>query len=229
MRARWKSARHVKTLQNHIRPLTQKELKALKKIRNSREKEIQRGFRVRQALTSVLLGAAVMYGAVWSRFDLITFILGVLALFCLAYAVIQPYERFKEIRKARRTINKVEAILNAGKVEVTPVKAKRIAVAKEYEDEGDLYIVEMENSQVLYLWDTEYNLHKNFPCLEFEIYEDEFFNVIGRQINPLSEKIKPVVIPEESKWNYLGKTDPQHMEVERKNFDKLVDKMSQMA
>ncbi|MDQ2657158.1 MAG: hypothetical protein M3Y60_07025, partial [Bacteroidota bacterium] len=166
---------------------------------------------------------------VWSRFDLITFILGTLALFCFAYAVIMPYERYKEIRKARRAINKVEGILDAGKVEVTPVKAKRIAVAKEYEDEGDLYIVEMENSQVLYLWDTEYNLHKNFPCLEFEIYEDEFYKVIGRQINPLSEKIKPVIIPEESKWNYLGKTDPQHMEVERKNFDKLVDKMSQMA
>lgn len=170
-----------------------------------------------------------MYGAVWSRFDLITFILGTLSVFCFAYAVIMPYERHKEIRRARGVIRKVDAILDKGTVEVTPVTAKRIAVAKEYEDEGDLYVVEMENNQVLYLWDTEYNLHKNFPCLEFEIYSDEFFNVVGRQINPMSEKIKPVMIPEESKWNYLGKTDLQHMEVERKNFDKLVDKMSQMA
>ena len=64
------------------------------------------------------------------------------------------------------------------------------------------------------------------PCLAFEIYNEKFYKLIGRQVNPLSEKIKPIVIDAKSKWAYLKKVGgPDHLSIEKRDFDKLVDQI----
>ena len=218
----------VKNLEQHTRELSLKETKALKKIKRTRQKQLEGGYRLLHLLLVIIFGAILLYLAMWTRYDLITFILGTFAVFCFVFVIVRPYETFKVFRRGKRMIKKVNDILDAGDVEVTHVKATRIAVAKEFEDEGDLYIVEMENKQILYVWDTDDNLKKGFPCLEFEIYNEAFYDIIGRQINPLTEKIKPIVIDPGAKWRYLEKSgEPVHLSVERKNFDKLVEKISE--
>lgn len=217
----------MKILQKHTRPLDTKETKILTKIRSALQKDLLRGFKWPQLSTAILLGFACLYLATWTRYEVVRFLLGILSVFCLAYLVILPYEYLKERRKAKETIRKATRLLRSGVVEVISVKAKQIAVAKEHEDEGDLYIIEMENNSVLYMWDQTHTLKKNFPCLEFEVYDQEFVELIGRQINSLSEKIKPVVIDAASKNRYFKKTgSPEHLSVDRKNFEKLIEKMS---
>jgi len=137
-----------------------------------------------------------------------------------------PFEVIKLKKREKARIKHIDSILNRNTIEVCPVQAKRIAVAEEYEDESDLYIVEMTDGKILYLWDHEYNLKKNFPCLNFEIYNNEFYELIYRQINPLSEKIQPIVIDAKVKWAILTKEGlPEHLCVEDNDFDRLIERM----
>ena len=196
-------------------------------MKSSREKELRRGFQWAQPAAAIILGAASLYLATWTRYDLITFLLGTFSIFCVAFVFVRPYEYLKTQRKARSVINKVDNVLHSGVVDVAPVTAKQIALAKGYEDEGDLYIVEMEKGYVLYIWDIANNLKKSFPCFEFEVYSEVFFQLIGRVINPLSEKITPIIIDSKAKWNYFKKAGaPEHLTVERKNFQKLIEKIN---
>ena len=90
-----------------------------------------------------------------------------------------------------------------------------------------IYIVEIEKDKVLYLWDTEYNLNKKFPCLDFEIYEPNFYKLVGRQIYPLSEKIQAIKIDKKAKWNYMQEYGVRgHLETEIIGFDSLIEKFN---
>jgi hypothetical protein len=103
------------------------------------------------------------------------------------------------------------------------INAKRIAVAEEYEDEGDLFIIEYDIDKVLYLWDYDYNRRRKFPCLSFEIYEEDFFKLFGRQVYPLSDRMNALTIDKKAKWNYMKKVGaPGHLQTERVNFDRLI-------
>jgi len=217
-------------MQKETRELTLKETKSLKKIRATNERILKRGYSWANAAIAFVLAVVLLYGATWTRYDLITFLLGTLSVFSLGYAFFTPFEMHKEIRKARRTIRNIDDVLNTGTVEVTPVVATRIALAKEYEDEGDLYLVEMDDDRILYIVDIDHNLRKGFPCLHFELYSDTFYNLVGRQINPLSEKIKPIIVDAESKWKYFKKSRmPVHLETKKTNFDRLLEKINNMA
>ena len=101
---------------------------------------------------------------------------------------------------------------------------------EEFEDEGTLFIIEYETDKVLYLWEYDGIKIKKFPCLQLEIYEEEFFKLFGRQIYPLSEPIKPVMIDKKAKWNYMDKVGlHEHLHTEEINFDKLVTDINSYA
>tara|TARA_R110001592_G_scaffold29412_4_gene106887 strand:+ start:534 stop:755 length:222 start_codon:yes stop_codon:yes gene_type:complete len=66
-------------------------------------------------------------------------------------------------------------------------------------------------------------LENEFPCLHFEVYEEYFFNLTGKQINPLSEKIAPIQINNQAKWNFMKQYGIYvHLEVEKINFEELL-------
>jgi hypothetical protein len=217
----------VKTLKKHTRALTLKETKALNKIRSTANKDLKRGYKVSHFLLAILLGTTFIFLATWVAYDFLTFAFGTIAVFSFGFVVFMPFEIYKDLKKAKEKIKAIDNVLAANNVEVTPVTAKQIAIAKEYEDEGDLYLVQTDDSHIIYLWDNDYNLKKNFPCLEFEIYSDDVYKLIGRQINPLSGKFKPIVINPKAKWNYLKKAGaPGHLTIEKKDFKKLVERIN---
>jgi hypothetical protein len=121
-------------------------------------------------------------------------------------------------------LQKLNAIIQKGTVDTCLINSKRIAVAKEYEDEGDLFIIEYDDDKVLYLWDYDYNLRKKFPCLDFEIYEESLFKLLGRQVYPLSGPIKPLAIDKKAKWNYIKKIGaPGQLQTDSTNFEKIIE------
>lgn len=220
----------VRTLEKKRRPLNVKETKTLQKIRSTAQKDLAQGLKLHYIAVAVIIGALCLYVANWTRYDVVALIFGTIAVFGFSCLAFMPYELFKFRRKAKQKIKQVEGLLAENSIEVYSVIATRIAVAKEFEDEGDLYIIETAGNDILYLWDYDYNLKKNFPCLEFEIYSDEFFKVIGRQIYPLTEKIKPFVITAKAKWAYMKKIGPPgHLALEKKSFDKVVERINKFA
>jgi hypothetical protein len=210
--------------------LNVKETKALEKIKSTAEKDIKRGYRIHYLIIATGIGTVGVVLANWTSNDFLTFVFGTISVLSFGFVVFMPYEIYKDIKKAKKKINKIHGILRQDGIEVKPVKASRIAVAKEFEDEGDLYIVETTSKDILYLWDNDYNLKKNFPCLEFEIYTEDFYRLIGRQINPLSEKIAPITVDSKTKWAYLKKVGaPGHLTIEKRGFEEVLEQINNVA
>ena len=76
----------------------------------------------------------------------------------------------------------------------------------------------------------DYSLRKKFPCLQFEIYEESFFKMFGRQVYPLSERINPVKINSKAKWKYMTLVGvPGHLQTDDMNFDELTEAIIKCA
>ncbi len=76
---------------------------------------------------------------------------------------------------------------------------------------------------MLYIYDLEYNMKGKFPCLQFEIYDDEFFGLTGKRVLPLSDRVKPVVIDPQQKWAYWKSVGaPGDLVMENVDFDRII-------
>ena len=206
------------------------ELRILKTLKTQKEKETSSKFKFYHFLIAGILGAGLTYITTIIPDSFWTFLFGTIAVFAFSFIVFGPYEIYKQKNRHKLLLRQLSSALEKGTVDTCLVHTKRIAIAPEYEDESDLYIVELNDNEVLYLWDTEYNLNKKFPCLDFEIYENSFFKLIGRQIYPLSEKLKPVQIDKKAKWNFMKTYGASgHLEIEKINFDELLQKYNNCA
>lgn len=206
------------------------ELRLLKTLKTQKEKEVEGKIKLYHFVIAGFLAAGFTYIATLLPDSFWTFLFGTLAVFSFAFIVFTPYEIYKTRRKGKGFLQRLNVTIEKGTVNTCLINAKRIAVAKEYEDEGDLFIIEYDSDKVLYLWDYDYNLRKKFPCLDFEIYEDDFAKFFGRQVYPLSIRIKPVTIDRKAKWNYLKKIGaPVNLETAHVNFDKLIEAYNNCA
>ena len=206
------------------------ELRLLKTLRTQKEKKDDGKIKFYHFVIAALLGAGCTYIAATLPDSFWIFLFGTIAVFSFAFMVFTPYEIYKLKRKHKDFLQRLTKAIDKNTVDTCRINAKRIAVAKEYEDEGDLFIIEYDTDKVLYLWDHDYNLKKKFPCLDFEIYEDNFFQLFGRQVYPLSDRISPLTIDKKAKWNYMNKIGaPGHLQSESKNFDKLIDEYNNCA
>jgi hypothetical protein len=206
------------------------ELRILKALKTQKEKEGGSKIKFHHFAIAGLLAAGFTYIATILPDSFWTFLFGTLAVFLFAFIIFTPYEIYKMRRKGKEFLQRLNATISKGTVDTWLINAKRIAVANEYEDEGDLYIIEFDTDKILYIWDYDYNLHKKFPCLDFELYEDNFFKLFGRQVYPISDRIKPLTIDKKAKWNYMSKIGaPGHLQTDNINFDKLVDEYNNCA
>jgi hypothetical protein len=210
----------VKSLDKKTRQLNIKETKALQLIKSTAEKESRRGYKLFYFIIAAVVGVAFVYLANTTNAHLLVFLFAFVAVLCLGFIILVSFAIRKDFRKAKRKIAQVTEVLRKGEIEVFPVNANRIAVSKEFQDEGDLYAVEIAERKVLFLWDYDHNLKKSFPCLEFEIYSDAFYNLIGRQLNPISEKCEPITI---TRWAHVDQVGgPGRLTIEEVNFDEIV-------
>jgi|JI10StandDraft_1071094.scaffolds.fasta_scaffold497876_2 hypothetical protein len=206
------------------------ELRILKTLKTQKEKETSSKIKFYHFIIAGLLGAGFIYVTTIIPDSFWTFLFGTIAVFAFAFIVFMPYEIYKLRNRHKLFLRQLNAAIEKGTVDTCIINTRRIAIAPEYEDESDLYIVELNDNEVLYLWDTEFNLNKKFPCLDFEIYEDSFFKLIGKQLYPLSEKLQPVQIDKKAKWNFMKTYGASgHLEIEKINFDELLQKYNNCA
>lgn len=206
------------------------EIRVLKTLKKQKEKE--RGGRVKlyHFFIAGLLGVGLTYIAAILPDSIWTFIFGTLAVLAFAFIVLGIYEMYKSKKRCRAFMHQLNSIIDKGVVSVCRMNAKRIAIAPEYEDESDLYIIELGENEVLHLWDAQYNLKKKFPCLDFDIYGEEFSMLTGRQIYPLSGKVEPLQISSRAKWNFMKEHEiAKHLEIEKVSFDALLEKYTSCA
>ena len=133
---------------------------------------------------------------------------------------------FQRKKRCKEFLAALNDLIDSGTVATCLITAGRIAIGEEYEDEGDLFIIEIDQDHILFLWDFDYTLHKKLPCSEFEIYEKKFTSLLGRTIYSSGKRIKPLIIEKKAKWRYMGKEgSPGHLEIRKEGFDKFVNAM----
>lgn len=209
------------------RTYTPAELRLLNTLKKRLEKKESVKLEFYHFVIVAFLGAGFTWIAAILPDSFWTFLTGSIAMLCFSFIVFAPYELYKQRRRHRTSLNELELAIDKGAVAVCTIQAIKIALAKEYEDEGDLYIAEYEPGKVIFLWDTDYNLNKVLPCMEFELYEESFIRLSGRQLNPLSEKIKPILIDRKAKWKYLSAYwAPGQLETMETDFDELIKKIN---
>lgn len=192
------------------------ELKLLKRIIAEKKKQVNKRIKFAHFLIIGTVGIICVYIAVKVPESFWTFLFGTLGVLAFAFIAFAPYEIYKLTKTHKLVLNQINTIIDKGVVHTCRISAERIAIAPEYEDEGNLYIIELNKSEVLYLWDAEYNLNKIFPCLEFEIYDKPFYECTNMQIYPLSDRTKPIKIDKKAKWDYMKKFGvPGNLEIRK--------------
>jgi hypothetical protein len=186
------------------RQLYADELRILKTLKTKKEKEVKKKPKYHYYPIMALLGAGFAYLASVINIGFFQFLFGTIAVILVCGLVFLPYELYKARKRLKKLVSDLDLFIEVGTVATSVITATRIALAEEKEDEGELYIIEYAPGNVLYLWDSDYNFRKKFPCLHFEIYENRFFKMTGRLIYPRSERIQPVIISKEAKWKYIG-------------------------
>jgi hypothetical protein len=206
------------------RPLYADEIRLLTKLKNNIIKKKSAGIGVTHILLVLLTGFIFADLAYLLHTGFMAFVAGTFAVVCFAFVIFGPYEAFKDRRRTRKRLRQLNQLLLNNTLEVTLVQAQQIAVGREFEDEGDLYLISYGDGQVLYLWDNGHGM-KGFPCLTFEIYKEDYTALVSRQVHVLSEKITPLEIAAEKKWKYLKKYGgPAHLATEQVDFDRLLSR-----
>ncbi len=199
------------------------ELKLLKKLVAQNEKMTNRKIKFSHLIIAGVIGIGCAYVAMKIPESFWTFLFGTLGVFAFSFIVFMPYEIYKLTKEHKIILNQLNEIIDKGVVRTCRISAERIAIAPEYEDESDLYIIELNKNEVLYLWDIGYNLNKKFPCSDFEIYENPFFDCTNMRIYPLSDKTKPIKIDKKAKWDYMKKFGaPGNLEIRKIAFDETL-------
>ncbi len=212
-------------IQYKTRNLYPDELRILNKLKSQKEKEKMSKIKLHHFVTATILGTVLIYISSKIPDSFWLFLSGTTAVLLFAFVFFTPFEIYKKRKRHKSFLQQLNTIIAKGTVDTYLVMAKEIAIAPEYDDESDLYIIEINENEVLYLWDTEYNLNKKFPCLNFEIYDDVFFKLTNRQIYQLSEKIQPRKIDKKAKLNFIKQNGaPKHLEIEKINLAELFEK-----
>ena len=213
------------------------ELRGLQRLKTQTEKNKAKISTPLNFLWALLLGiVCVCLAARTSKESFWYFIYGTIAVLGFSTFVFGSFiEELKAQDKKKDILQRVNTLIEKGTIDTCRIDASRVAVAREYEDEGDWYIFELGKDKVLRFWDNyfAYN-NKKFPCLQFDIYEENCAKLIDKDIYPLSEKVKPVKrIDPKKKWKYMSVTDPfeqlagacECMHIANIGFDELINQI----
>jgi hypothetical protein len=212
------------------RKLLAKERRLLNLILQNRKAELSPRKRFRFLLFSLFIG--VIFGFIASRLEdgIFLFLTGTIAVFAFVAFVfsIKPY--LDDAKEEKYFVKALEAYINNGIVETSVINALKIADAGVKEDESNLFIIEFEKDSILFYWDFKYSLFNKFPCLKFEIYDDDYYKFTDRPFNFLSEKIDPITISSKGEWNYIKQhLKPRQFEVRNINFEDLIKEINSHA
>jgi hypothetical protein len=219
------------TIDFQTRDLSPDERRALHSLRTKAEKAGYGWIRPWHYIPAAMLGAGCAWLAFHTGSGFLRFLFGTIAVLAIGFVVFTPLELLKMRKKHRDLLRRLTAFIERGTVGMCPVSATRIALAREYDDEGDLYIVELAHGRVLYIEDLNYNMKDKFPCLRFEVYDDEFFGLTGKRLLPLSGKVPPaaVIAPEKKRayWTQLGA--PGDLVIEDVDFHELIERYNSLV
>jgi len=214
------------------------EMQVLKTLKNQTEERIGKKPIFSWFILSIFIGIIFFCFATFfiGRFGILSAIIGVIL---IVIAVVVTYNLYKTQKKDKEFLRRYNTLIEIRTVKTCRINATRIATTEE--GEAGWCIVELSKNKVLYLFKFgdlfEFGDVKRgkFPCLQFEIYDKNFFELTGNQIYPFGEEIEPVMIDSKKTWRYMSENDtsdqflevPEFLDfdIENINFDEVIKKI----
>jgi len=209
------------------RKLNDREREDIKKTIENCTTEIQKRFNWNSLFVCILiitLSGYHIYLYNDSNWSLISkFLILITPIICLS--MVEDFVKRKKRNRKKKVL--LDEFLHLNKISLFPIKAKNVAELEEYEDEGILYLIEMEDDNCIYLWDYFSNFPESFPNDSFEVYlDDVYLNYIDNSIVCYGKKIAPLIIKGKSKWDYFSKEGfPGDFETAKESFEVMTQKI----
>jgi hypothetical protein len=209
------------------REFSAKERRLLKLILENRKRDLSPGNKIRFLLVSLIIG--ILFAAIASQLEdgILLFLAGTIAVFSFVIFVFSIKPFIQETKEEKHLVRKLETYIEKGTVQVVPINALNIAQAMGFKDETILYIIEFEKDKIFFYWDYKYSLLPKFPCLKFEIYDDEYYDLTNRQFNFLSKKIETIMMDGKFKGNHTKSPIPGQFEIRITDFHNLINEWSE--
>ena len=219
----------MNTISRKLTPIEQKKLKArIKEYATNAERNLNWKAILIMLIVGILSGIHI-YFYDKSNWSLITKFLVVLMPIGIWVLVENYFKDGKWMRIHYRNLKDIEAKTTT---EVYEIDIKRIALMPEYEDEGNLYLIENSENQCLYLGDYEYLIgaEKDFPSSKIEVYADDTMKlVMDRKIRCFGEKLEMEKIDAEKKWIYFGKVGfDDDLKIIPKSFEEILKEINEV-
>ncbi|MFK7972120.1 MAG: hypothetical protein AB8F95_17255 [Bacteroidia bacterium] len=159
----------------------------------------------------------------WRRLSVAAGIFGVIGIWTILENLI------KKRKTAKKELPELLLAQIGSKVNVISITASRVIQFEEYEDEGELYLIETPEGECFYLWDWLYTMVENslFPSSQFEIFVEGYIhNAFDTNIKILGDPISPIMIKGKIKWDYFEKEGfPEPLEKLNKSFDEILEEL----
>jgi hypothetical protein len=135
--------------------------------------------------------------------------------------------KYKGRKKENKILDHLKRIRDSGLITVLPVNTNRIIEFQEKEDEGTLFLIEINKNERIYLDDEQWLISPTkFPCDKFDIYLDkDFAYTMGRKIYCTGKKIESLKVPGTIKWKYFEDGFPEDLSKEPKTFDEILSEI----
>ena len=121
------------------RPFYPDELKILNSLLTKAKKEAKSKIKFYHFFIAILLGVCFTYFATLTQDNFWVLPFGTIAIFSIAFIVFMPYEIYKQKKRKLAFLKPLQNYIDKKTVDTYKVNATRIAIAKEFEDECDLY------------------------------------------------------------------------------------------
>lgn len=135
--------------------------------------------------------------------------------------------KYKGKKKENKILSALKEISEIGLITIIPVNTTRIIEFEQKEDEGTLFLVEINKNERIYLDDEQWLIPHpgKFPCDKFDIYLDKnFAYAINRKVYCNGRKIEPIKVPGNIKWKYFDGF-PEDLSKEPKTFDEILSEI----
>lgn len=211
------------------RPLYPEEQAFLLRLRSRLALPVRLPVKVYWLFVLLLVGEVCFHLMSLSRYEGVFSLFGILTACSFAVVGYVPVAWFVAKKHRLKRIRAIDTVLKSGTVGVTPVEARRTALAMEHAREGDLWIIEYERDQLLFLWDYTSKLRRLLPRERFELYDAAFEPLFGRMVYASGPKTLPTFIDSVAKYRYFSRHGaPEQLSTAAADFEETVNRIGSL-
>ncbi len=228
----------MSTLISKFRPLTDKELNKLRSQKRENIKIIELSYKIKPyiiiGILTFLSGVTLyFFSKSFNKIFLGEFVgqlIGFIFSVCIALLFYFPFEQIKSRKRLNNENTQIESLINKNEIEVYEIQTNQAIHFIQYDDEGELYLIQISENKLLYIWDDQTLIKKTkFPNTHFEIYKDiDLRWLLWNKVTYKGQRFTPKKVTANTKSKYFkAEGYPEDLTEIEGNIESFFEKVNQ--